>query len=250
MNKPLVSIITPCFNSASFLETTIRSVLKQSYTNWELLLIDDCSTDKTLEVILKFKNNDSRIKLFQNEKNVGVANSRNVGLRHSNGTFLAFLDSDDVWLAEKLEKQIHIAISQGANFIFSDYDSIDESGKYIRQYKCPTSITKENLLRGSFIGCLTVLVSKELIADSVFKKTFHEDYLMWLHLLSKPQAKPFVIREPLGQYRQRERSVSSNKIKSALEQWKIFRYQLEFSLPKSLFYFTSYMLRGIFKHYI
>lgn len=249
MKSPLISILTPCFNSEAYLKHTIDSVLGQSYGNWEMLLIDDGSTDSTIEIIDKAIKMDRRIKLIRNSKNSGAAFSRNRGIEEASGELIAFLDSDDLWNSDKLQKQINAYLQRGSNFIFSNYSFIDEGGYFVREFLCPKLITRNNLLKGSFIGCLTVLVSKSLIGNTRFKKTFHEDYLFWLELLDKPNAVQEVIRESLAQYRIRPASLSSNKFFCAREQWKIYRFQLQFPILKSVYYFSSYILRGILKHY-
>lgn len=248
MTTPLVSIITPNYNSSEFLKETIESVIAQTYKNWEMLIIDDGSKDDSLTIARSFQ--DSRIKIYQNERNLGVASTRNKGIDISQGEFIAFLDSDDLWLPQKLEKQIEVSLGEKSNFIISEYDFISEDGEYLRTYRLPKRAAKEELLKGSFIGCLTVLVSRDLVGSSRFKKIFHEDYVLWLEILAKEGARLSPIRTPLAKYRERKNSLSANKIKCAKEQWGIYRRELGLPLHKTMVNFVSYLFKGVFKHYL
>lgn len=250
MNEPLISIITPCFNSEKFLTQAIDSVLAQTYLNWELFLIDDCSTDNTYSMINSYVISDERIKYIHNESNLGVAESRNKGLDLARGHFIAFLDSDDLWEKSKLEKQILISVQENANFIISDYSIINEDSNYSRSYKCPEILTKKNLLKGSFIACSSVLLKSELIGAKRFRKTFHEDYLFWLKIFDGQEVKMTATREDLVMYRITSSSLSSNKIKCAKHQWNIYRKQLNLPLMKSVYLFTHYMIKGVSKHFL
>lgn len=249
MINPLVSIITPCFNCSSFIELTVSSVIEQSYSSWELLLIDDFSTDDTYEKIKRLQDSDPRIKVVRNEKNLGVARTRNRGLQMASGELIAFLDSDDLWLDDKLEHQANIYLNQGSNFIISNYEFISEQGDPLRGYECPDEVSYLTLLKGSYIGCLTVLCSKSLIGETRFKEIYHEDYLMWLELLKKKEAKPAVIKKNLARYRLRANSLSANKLKCAYYQWRIYRIHLGFSLLRSVRLLISYASKGVLKHY-
>ena len=250
MTPGLVSIITPCFNAEGFLKETVDSVVAQTYGQWELLLIDDGSTDGTLDLARSLAAAESRIKVLVNPTNVGVAETRNHGLKSSSGEYVCFLDSDDVWLPKKLETQVGVASKGASNFLFSNYDFIDEAGAFLRTSKAPKRTTRNELLKGSFIGCLTVFVTRELLGDSKFKKTAHEDYLLWLELLAKPQCKPNYLSSVLAKYRVRAQSLSSNKKRFALHQWNIYREQLGLGVFSSAYYFTSYAIKGVRKHFL
>lgn len=247
---PLISIITPCFNAMEFLPTTVASVLAQTYPHWELLLIDDGSTDATPQLIAEFAQQDSRIKFLRNEINSGIAATRNKGINTAQGELVAFVDSDDVWLPEKLAWQVAAYQSGQGNFIIGNYQVIDEASKALRNFVVPDNIDYSTLLKGSFIGCLTVLVSKELVGSSQFKKIFHEDYVFWLELLAKPGAKLAVIRQDLASYRLRPRSTSNNKFKCAQYQWQIYRRHLRYGFFHSMYLFSHYLFKGVFKHYL
>jgi teichuronic acid biosynthesis glycosyltransferase TuaG len=249
MTLPLISIITPLYNSEAFIEATIHSVMYQDYENWEMLIVDDCSTDNGPTIAKRYASRDPRIKLLENDVNSGVAATRNKGLDNARGELICFLDSDDLWKSNKLSSQVNVYLKTKANFIISDYDQIDESEKYLSTYKCPKQLDFKNLLRGSFIGCLTVMVTRELIGSSRFKKKFHEDYLMWLELFSKPAIAPVAIQEPLASYRIRSVSLSSNKMKAAKHQWKIYRKEIGLNFYQASVNFVFYIIRGIAKHF-
>lgn len=206
----LVSIIMPSYNTAKFISETIDSVLMQTYTNWELIIVDDCSTDNTDEVVKSFLSDD-RIKYIKNEKNSGAAFSRNRALREANGKWIAFLDSDDLWFPEKLEKQIRFMEKNRCHFSYTNYIEIDEdgepNGKYITG---PRKITRRRMYDYCWMGCLTVMYDAEavgLIQIADIKK--NNDYAMWLKVCKKADC--LLFNEVLAEYRKgRTGSISSH----------------------------------------
>lgn len=211
----LVSIIMPSYNTASFIEETIQSVLNQTYTNWELIIVDDCSTDNTDEVLENIK--DSRIRYFKNDKNSGAAVSRNKALREAKGQWIAYLDSDDLWMPEKLEKQIHFMETNGYAFSYTNYEEIDVNGnKTGVSITGPKKITKTGMFNYCWPGCLTVMFDANkigLIQIKDIKK--NNDYAMWLKVCRKADC--FLLDETLGQYRKgRIGSVSTHSIKTMI----------------------------------
>ena len=211
----LVSIIMPSYNTASFIEETIQSVLNQTYTNWELIIVDDCSTDNTDEVLENIK--DSRIRYFKNDKNSGAAVSRNKALREAKGQWIAYLDSDDLWMPEKLEKQIHFMETNGYAFSYTNYEEIDVNGnKTGVSITGPKKITKTGMFNYCWQGCLTVMFDANkigLIQIEDIKK--NNDYAMWLKVCRKADC--FLLDETLGQYRKgRIGSVSTHSIKTMI----------------------------------
>jgi len=211
----LVSIIMPSYNTASFIEETIQSVLNQTYTNWELIIVDDCSTDNTDEVLENIK--DSRIRYFKNDKNSGAAVSRNKALREAKGQWIAYLDSDDLWMPEKLEKQIHFMETNGYAFSYTNYEEIDVNGnKTGVSITGPKKITKTGMFNYCWPGCLTVMFDANkigLIQIEDIKK--NNDYAMWLKVCRKADC--FLLDETLGQYRKgRIGSVSTHSIKTMI----------------------------------
>lgn len=211
----LVSIIMPSYNTASFIEETIQSVLNQTYTKWELIIVDDCSTDNTDEVLENIK--DSRIRYFKNDKNSGAAVSRNKALREARGQWIAYLDSDDLWMPEKLEKQIHFMENNGYAFSYTNYEEIDVNGnKTGVSITGPKKITKTGMFNYCWPGCLTVMFDANkigLIQIQDIKK--NNDYAMWLKVCRKADC--FLLDETLGQYRKgRIGSVSTHSIKTMI----------------------------------
>lgn len=211
----LVSIIMPSYNTASFIEETIQSVLNQTYTKWELIIVDDCSTDNTDEVLENIK--DSRIRYFKNDKNSGAAVSRNKALREARGQWIAYLDSDDLWMPEKLEKQIHFMENNGYAFSYTNYEEIDVNGnKTGVSITGPKKITKTGMFNYCWPGCLTVMFDANkigLIQIEDIKK--NNDYAMWLKVCRKADC--FLLDETLGQYRKgRIGSVSTHSIKTMI----------------------------------
>ena len=161
----LVSIVMPSFNMASYIAESIRSVLNQTYTNWELIIVDDCSTDNTAEIVSSF--NDSRIRYFKNEKNSGAAISRNLAFREARGEYVAFLDSDDLWREDKLEKQIHFMESNNYSFTYTNYERIDDNGNRIGVFCTgPKIVTKTKMYRYCYLGCLTVMYKRKDFLDA------------------------------------------------------------------------------------
>ena len=213
--KGLVSIIMPSYNTALYIEKTIQSVLDQTYPNWELIIVDDCSTDNTDEVLEKIK--DTRIHYLKNEKNSVAAVSRNKALRESKGQWIAFLDSDDLWMPNKLEKQIRFMEENGYAFSYTNYEEIDVNGnKTGVTVTGPKKISKIGMFNYCWPGCLTVMYNAEkvgLIQIEDIKK--NNDYAMWLKVCKKADC--YLLDETLGQYRKgRVGSVSTHSIKTMI----------------------------------
>lgn len=219
----LVSIIMPSYNTAAYIKQSIESVLKQSYTNWELIIVDDCSSDNTDEVVKSI--NDVRVKYLKNKKNSGAALSRNRALREAKGRWIAFLDSDDLWMTEKLEKQIRFMEKNGYHFSYTNYEEIDIDGnKTGVKITGPKRITKIGMFNYCWPGCLTVMydVSKVgLIQIEDIKK--NNDYAMWLKVCKKTDC--YLLDEYLGQYRKgRVGSVSTHSIKTMIRwHYKLYK---------------------------
>ena len=219
MSNNLVSIITPTYNCARYIEETIRSVQAQTYQNWEMIISDDCSTDNTREVIAPYMEQDSRIKYICNEKNRGAAITRNNALRIAKGDWIAFLDSDDLWLPEKLEKQITFMEKNGYAFSYTKYSEIDEVSKEIGvMISGPRKISKCGMYAYCWPGCLTVMYNAHvvgLVQIADIKK--NNDYAMWLKVIHK--ANCYLLPENLAKYRRgRQGSISTHSY-SALIKW-------------------------------
>lgn len=200
MYKDLVSIIMPSYNTADYIKESIESVKNQTYKNWELLIIDDCSTDNTDEIVQEYLV-DNRIKYIKNDQNSGAAVSRNKGLKVAKGKWVAFLDSDDLWMAEKLEKQILFMERNNYHFSYTCYREIDSSSKPNGIYLTgPSKITKKGMYKYCWVGCLTVMYNAEKIGliqiDNIKK---NNDYAMWLKICKKETC--YLLNEVLASYR-------------------------------------------------
>ncbi len=245
--KPLVSIITPCYNSADFITATLNSIAEQTYFHWELIVIDDQSTDNTCQIVEAFAQKHSNVKLIRLEKNSGVANARNIGLDYVNGKYVAFLDSDDVWIAHKLSQQVAYMESKNLPMSFCAYQRVNEAGDIIsRKIEVPFSVNYNQLLAHNVIIFSTSLTLKSAIGDLKFKKAGHEDWLFWLDLFKKC-GKGYGINDPLVLYRIRSNSVSSNKLKVVGYTWKILRKHEKIGLLKSMYLFSKYAFSTVWK---
>lgn len=222
MNE-LVSIIMPSYNTAKFISETIESVLAQTYTNWELIIVDDCSTDDTDAVVRPYLADD-RIRYIKNEKNSGAAVSRNRALREAKGKWIAFLDSDDLWLPEKLEKQIAFMEQNNCRFSYTNYIEIDENSEENgRSVTGPKKITRHGMYNYCWMGCLTVMYDAEtvgLIQIADIKK--NNDYAMWLKVCKKADC--CLLDEVLAKYRKRSGSISNHGYTKLIKwHYKLYR---------------------------
>jgi len=224
MMNHLVSIIMPCYNAERYIAQSIESVLAQTYGNWELLITDDCSSDKSVEIIKKYCDKDNRINLLVSEKNQGIAKTRNLSIERAKGRFVAFLDSDDVWKSEKLEKQINFMLENDVAFTYSSYEVIDCQGVIKdKVVKDAGVMTYRKYLRNTIICCGTVVLDREKTGD--FKTPIidtSEDMALWLGIMKRGFA-AYPVPGPLHQYRVTKGSASSNKIKAASDVWRVYR---------------------------
>lgn len=247
MNKPLVSIITPVYNAVLFLDETLKSVLAQSYSNWELILIDDASTDQSFAQMQNWANKEPRIKVLQQPENLGVAAARNVGLQKAVGKYIAFLDSDDCWDRDKLEVQVNFMEIQKIALSHTAYRKIDSRGMVITpRIKVDQHVNYVQLLKHNQIGFLTAMYNQEQIGKVFFKSIGHEDFAFWLQILKSGQIS-YGIDSVLASYRVHPNSISHHKLKAASFTWTIYRQVEKFSYLQSLYYFIHYAFRAGFK---
>jgi glycosyltransferase involved in cell wall biosynthesis len=247
-NNIKVSIITPNYNGARFIEYSIQSVINQTYKDWELIIVDDCSADNSVKIIENYK--DIRIKTLKNRQNMGAAESRNNGIRHASGEIIAFLDSDDIWKQNKLEEQIKWYKKYNAAIVFSNYDLIDEQGNHLNKViTAPRTLTYEDLLKSNHIGCLTGSYNVKLLGKRYFIRHGHEDYILWLSIL-KEGYKAVNINQCLASRRVLRESLSSNKFRAIKWQWNIYRNIERLSICKSLYYFVFYGYYALKKHLV
>ncbi len=242
----LVSIITPSYKTAKFIKETINSVIAQTYTNWEMLIVDDCSNDETKEIVDSFK--DARIKYFENENNQGAAISRNKALKMAKGKWIAFLDSDDLWEPNKLEKQVFFMEKNNYNFSYTRYIQIDENSKPIgKEVFGPKVISKRKMYGYCYPGCLTVMYNREaigLIQIPDLKK--RNDDAMWLKVVKKSPC--YLLDEVLAKYRVRQGSISNVKKTTLIKhQYNVFYISEEFSKIKSFLCTLRVLFNGVLK---
>lgn len=249
VTRPLVSVVMPAYNAEKYIEEAIRSVMAQTVTDWELLVMDDCSSDTTAQIVQALAQEDQRIRYYPNQENVGCAASRNRGLDLCQGAYVALLDSDDVWLPEKLEKQLSLAQSTGAGLIYSSYGIMDAEGKKAKaDYLVPGSVDLPAMLAENVIGCSTVMLSRAVVDQFRFETDFyHEDYALWLAIL-RSGILAAGCREILVRWRFVENSRSFNKVQSAKNRWKIYRNYLKLPLGKSIWYFGNYVAASLKKY--
>lgn len=246
----LVSVVMPAFNTGKYIATAIDSVLAQTYERWELIVIDDCSADATARIVQDYAKRDKRVSYYRQPANMGVAHARNRGMTLANGEYIAFLDSDDIWLPDKLSLQLSLAERTGAELIYSSYAIIDGNGhRTFRDYIVPDRVSFEELLKENVIGCSTVMVSASVVKRFCFQPAcYHEDYMMWLKILqSCSQARGCT--QVLSCWRYAHGSRSFNKVKSGIHRWLVYRRYLRLSLLVSVKYFLFYMFTG-FRKYI
>lgn len=244
--KNTISIIMPAYNSETTIEESINSVLYQTYKNWELIIVNDCSIDNTEKIIDSYINKDSRIKKIKTLENSGVSKARNLAISNCIGNYIAFLDSDDLWLPTKLECQLAY-LNNGYNIVCSNYINFHDNNNHIRKStNFPSVINYSMMLKSNFIGNLTGIYNSEKLGKEYQKNKGHEDYIMWLNLL-KRSGKAYCIQEPLAKYRISNQSLSGNKLKAIKWQWSIYRNELKLSLPKSIYYFSHYIINALKK---
>jgi teichuronic acid biosynthesis glycosyltransferase TuaG len=248
MNKELISIITPSYNSTNFIAETIESVLNQTYLNWELIIIDDFSTDNSVQIVEEYLKKDDRIKLIRLDHNSGAAKARNIGLENAKGRFITFIDSDDLWLKERLEKQLNFTLENNYAYTYSPYITITEDGKNeIKKVDVPISINYKEFLHKTTIALLTVFIDKEKVGE--FKMPLirvAEDMGMHLNIL-KRGIKAYSIGEYLAKVRIVQNSLSSNKLKQIKDVWTVYRKFEELSLLTSGYHLFLWGLNAVKK---
>lgn len=246
MIKDLVSVITPAYNCAEFLGKTIESVIFQTYTNWEMIIVDDCSTDNTADVVKSYS--DSRIKYFCLEKNSGAAVARTQAMKIANGEYMAFLDSDDLWLPKKLEKQLDFMNKNDYAFSCTEYEQIDEDGKCNGKIIKTVNKTDYNrLLLDCPVGNSTVMYNVEKMGKfEVPNIRKRNDDALWLTMLKKERY-IYGMPEVLAQYRIRPNSISSNKFKLIKYHWILYRDIEHLSVFRSVFHICWWTFLKVFR---
>ena len=248
MESPLISIITPCYNAEKFIRETIESVIAQTYPNWEMIIVDDCSRDNSAQIINEYLSKDSRIRYFKTDKPSGSPTlPRNLGIQNAKGRYIAFLDADDIYCPNKLENQIKCFSNNNIGIVFSNYEKIKYDGsRDNRVIIAPKVITYEKLLESGYIGCCTMMYDSEKTGLMQFKYIGQEDYVFELDILKKGYiAVNTNTVESL--YRIVENSRSAKKLEMAKLHWKVLHNIEKLSITRASYYFCHYAIKGVLK---
>ncbi|BDA01582.1 glycosyltransferase family 2 protein [Vibrio cholerae] len=241
----LVSIITPSYNCAKTVHKTIQSVQAQTYPHWEMIIVDDCSTDNSVEILNGYAKQDPRIRVIARKWNAGPAIARNVAIEESKGRFIAFLDSDDSWHPTKLEKQIQFMLDNNVSLSYTSYDKYDSEGKFLGAFIPPSKLSYQDLLKSNSIGCLTAIYDSSLIGKVYMPNIAkRQDMGLWLRILKKVDyayGMPDILADYLAV---QANSVSSNKLNAAKYQWRLYREVEKLDFITSTQCFIQYAFRG------
>lgn len=245
-----VSIITPVYKCEKHIENTIKTVLEQTYKNFEMILVDDCSPDNSAEIIKEYAKKDDRIKYYKLDENSGAAIARNVALEKSSGRFIAYLDADDLWKKEKLEKQVEFMLKNNVAFSCTDYEKIDEEGNSLNKIvKIPSKVNYNLFLRNTIIQTVGVMVDtkitgKELLVMPNIRR--RQDAATWCQLL-RAGYECYEVPENLSYYRVVTNSLSSNKFKAVKGTWHLYRNIEKLSFFKSCYCLVGYAFNAVKK---
>jgi teichuronic acid biosynthesis glycosyltransferase TuaG len=245
----LVSIITPAYRAAAHIGETIESVQAQDYAEWEMLIVDDCSPDNTAEVVARYAAADTRVRLIRQSRNGGPAAARSAALAHARGRWVAFLDSDDLWLPDKLSAQLAFHRGSDAVLTFTSFRRINAAGdKTGRLIHIRPRLDYLALLKNTAIATSTVIVDRRISGTIKMKPTYYDDYACWLELL-RPGRIALGLDRDLMRYRVLGKSVSRNKLKSASHVWRTYREVERLGLLRSMWSFANYAGRGVLKYW-
>ena len=244
----MVSIITPSHNTEKFIAKAIDSVLAQSYDDWEMIIVDDLSTDSSPATIKAYAQKDPRIKLLETKQRSGAARARNRAIEVAQGRYIAFLDADDLWMPHKLEKQLAFMAENDLVFTYSSYKVFNEEDEVLTTFVTVPEISYESMLKTCSVGCLTAIYDTEKLGKMYLPDLpTKEEYVLWLNIMKKIGRTKGII-EPLAYYRIGQTSVSSDKVNAAAWQWKVYRDIEDLSLAKSIYYFANYVYYGLKKY--
>ncbi|HHC6613238.1 TPA: glycosyltransferase family 2 protein [Vibrio parahaemolyticus] len=241
-----VSVIMPSYNSRDTIEASISSVLSQTFTDWELIIVDDCSTDGTWELITDYAHKYLNIKVYQNTTNLGAGASRNFAIKKAKGRFIAFLDSDDLWMENKLAEQIPFMLENNYPLTYTHYSRFNNEEE-LSVVTAPEYTTYKKLMYSNVIGCLTAVYDTQALGKRympLIRK--RQDMGLWLDIL-KDTPKAYCLPKPLAKYRM-DSGMTANKFSVLSYQWKFYRDVVGLSLPRSLFTFSVYAVKGTMKH--
>lgn len=244
----LVSIVVPVYNAERFIKETIQYIKAQTYENWELILVDDCSSDKSCAIIESMQSGDDRIRLIRQEINSGAARCRNSGVGCARGRYLCFLDADDIWEENKLERELEF-IGDGKGFVFTGYEFADENGQGLgKVVHVPEKITYKEALKNTTIFTSTVMIDRSIIADEdiLMPCIASEDTATWWNILKK-YGRGFGLDECLVRYRRSAGTLSSNKLTAIKRIWNLYRSHEGLSVVKSLYCMVFWAFRAVFR---
>ena len=249
-NSPLVTVIMPCYNAEKLIAESIDSVVAQTYPNWELIVVDDCSSDSSSEIVKAYTEKDKRIKYLKSEKpSGGPSVPRNIGIENAKGEYVAFLDSDDLWLPQKLGRQLEYMRNNGFDFVYSYYEKMSADGtRDNRIVRTKLKSDYSSILKSNSIPCLTSLLKRDLIGDIRFKEIPQEDFCFWLDVL-RNGAKAYNMAEVTALYRETPNSRSRNKLDMFRGYWNVIRNEQKISPVRAAYCMLTYSING-FKKYI
>lgn len=248
MDDRLVSIIVPAYKAAAYIDRTIESVVAQTYPHWEMLIADDCSPDDTRGVVARWSQRDPRVRLIALERNGGPAAARNAALQRAGGRWIAFLDSDDMWLPDKLQRCLSHAQANRAALVYTGYRRISQDGSRVGGYiGVPRTLSYARLLGNTAIATSTVLVDRGIAGDVRMAPVFYDDFVCWLSILKRGHV-AHGLDEDLMRYRVMAQSVSRNKGRSAREVWKTYRQVERLNPLAASWYFSRYVFNALRKY--
>lgn len=249
MNSIKVSIITPCYNAVPTISSTIDSVLSQTYSNWEMIIVDDSSTDNSADVIKQYASQDNRIKYFKTTLPSGSPSlPRNIGIENASGKYIAFLDSDDIWMPDKLQKELDFMEGNGYDLVYSYYEKMNWEGqRNNRIIKTRKKTTYCDLLKSNSIPCLTSIIRKEVLGSTRFKQIPQEDFCLWLDILKKGYT-AYNLCEVTALYREAKNSRSANKLDMFKGYWNVIRNHQNIGLLPACYYMITYTIMGFAKY--
>lgn len=247
----LVSVVMPLYNGARYLRRPVESVLGQSHGQLELVVVDDGSTDGGADIVDDYARSDQRVRLVRNERNGGVAAARNRAIKLARGRYVAFLDSDDWWHADKLHLQLSTLGTHEAAIAYASYQRMSEDGNPLAIVEPPSTVDHADMLRSNHIGnCTGIYDRTRLGGDGCFRRIGHEDYVFWLDLVRRAgRAVRTDAAHPLAYYLVRDGSVSSNKLRAARWQWRIYRDVEQLGIVKSAWYMAHYVRHAVAKRH-
>lgn len=242
MSLPECSVIIPVYNSLGFIEKTLESVLNQTFRNFEIIVVDDNSSDRSYEILKRISKKDHRVRIFRNDQNHGVAQTRNRGIELARGKYIALLDSDDIWLPEKLERQIAFMQEKGCSLTYCSYGFTDKNDNTIEgTFYVPPCVDLKTILKRNVISCSTVMADRQLFLRHKFKSTYyHEDYAVWIDMLKECKIS-YGYTGVLAKIRIMQGTRSGNKFNSAKHRWLIYRKHLKMNLFKAGFFYANYI---------